>query len=535
VDTRERNDALPSGSRRGELDHLLRAIRGRRDLILLCALVVPLVALALSLTQQKRYSATAGLLFRDAQLDQKLFNSSVLPPSSDPAREAATNSDLVGLEAIAQRTATALGGRETPGAVAGAISTSPEGQSNIVNITATDPNPAFAARLANTYAQQFIAFRRDADRAKIADAQQLVQTQLNELRRSGEAGSPSGVSLQGRAEELGILASLQTGNAELVQPAHVPTSPSSPKTKRNAVLGVLLGLLLGIAAALLLERLDRRIKDVAELEEIYRLPVLCDVPESQVLSANRAGEEQGFAVAEAFRMLRARLRYFNIDREIRSLIVTSVGPAEGKTTVAQNLAAAAASTGSTRVLLLEADLRRPRLAGNLALSSSPGLAEVLTHGVGLNDVIQRLTLSPGNGVVAEKTLDVIVAGVNPPNPAELLESDKMGDLLDRLAAIYDLVIVDTPPAGLIADVIPLMNRVGGVVIVSSIGRSSRDGATDFREQLVQLGAPVLGVIANRVKHRRGDDYYGGYRSYYTSTDDTPAHAAAEVPEEKPAI
>ena len=508
---------------------MLRVLRSRRDLIILCTLLVTLSALAFSLSQQKLYSASAGLLFRDAQLDQKLFDSgATLAPSTDPAREAATNVNLLGLEEVAQQTATALGGSATAASVASKISVSPEGQSNIVQITATDPNPTFAARLANLYAQQFIAFRRDADRAKISDAQQLVQTQLSQLQKRGQAGTSNYTTLQTRSDELGILASLQTGNAELVQPAHIPTSPSSPQTRRNAMVGLLVGLLLGIAAALLLERLDRRIKDVSELEHIYRLPVLSDVPESQALSTDNAAELQGFAVTEAFRMLRARLRYFNIDREIRSLMVTSVGPSEGKTTVAQNLAAAAASTGSTRVLLLEADLRRPRLAANLSLSAAPGLAEVLTHGVGLGDVVQRLALAPGDGAGPEKTLDVIVAGINPPNPAELLESEKMGDLLDRLAAIYDLVIIDTPPAGLIADVIPLMKRVGGVVIVSSIGKSTRDGAAHFREQLAQLDAPLLGVIANRVKHRRGDSYYGGYGAYYVSNGGALNPAAASA-------
>jgi capsular exopolysaccharide synthesis family protein len=270
---------------------------------------------------------------------------------------------------------------------------------------------------------------------------------------------------------------------------------------------------------MLRERLDRRIKDVAELEEIYALPVLCDVPESPALAGNQTdGDTHGFAVAEAFRMLRTRLLYFNIDREIRSLIVTSVGPAEGKTTVAQNLAAAAASAGPARVLLMEADLRRPCIAGNLGLAASPGLAEILTHQVSLSDVVQPVTIESGDRSRATKTIDVLVAGINPPNPAELLESDKMGDLLDRLSAIYDLVIIDTPPAGLIADAIPLMSRVGGVVIVASIGRSTSDTAAHFRDQLAQLHAPVLGVIANRVKRGRGDNYYGAYGAYYGGAD-----------------
>ncbi len=526
MDMRERDGSPSATPRRYELDHVFRVLRNRGALIGLCTLLAGLTALGLSLAQAKTYSASAGLLFRDAQLDQKLFGSTSLPPSTDPTREAATNVNLLGLEAVAQRTATALGGGQTPAGVAGEVSVSPEGQSDIVAVTAADHDPALAAKLANTYAQEFIAFRRDADRAKIAGAQQLVQTQLTQLARQGQRTGANVASLQNRAEELGILASLQTGNAELVQPAQTPATPSSPRTKRNVGLGLVLGLLLGIAAALLLERLDRRIKDVGELEDLYGLPVLCDVPESQALSSDPAGGIHGFAVTEAFSMLRARLRYFNIDREIRSLMVTSVGPAEGKTTVAQNLAAAAASSGSTRVLLIEADLRRPRLAANLDLAGAPGLAEILTHGVSLPEVVQRVSLAPGDSGRAEKTLDVIVAGINPPNPAELLESEKMGDLLDRLAAIYDLVILDTPPAGLIADAIPLMSRVGGVVIVSSIGTSTRDGAAKFRHQLTRLDAPLLGVIANRVKQRRGDRYYGGYGSYYTGEDTHPAAANA---------
>lgn len=495
----------------GEFERALRAIRTKGWWIVLCSLLVTGTALGISLSEQKIYSSSAGLLFRDAQLDQKLFGSTALPPSTDPAREAATNVNLLGLEAIARRTATALGGLVTPALVASKISVSPEGQSNIVQVTATDHDPRFAARLANGYAQQFIAFRRDADRAKIAGAQQLVRTQLDQLQRSGQGRGANASTLQGRADELGILASLQTGNAELVQPADIPTSPTSPQTRRNTAIAFLVGLLMGTALALILERLDRRITDVEELEAIYALPILGDVPESPDLAAKHPAALHGFFVAEAFGMLQARLRYFNIDREIRSLVVTSAGPSEGKTTVAENLAIAAAGRGSTRVLLLEADLRRPMIGTNLALARVPGLAEVLTHGVGLNDVVQSFALEPEDQHTGVgKTLDVIVAGLTPPNPAELLESDKMADLLERLTAIYDLVIIDTPPAGLIADVIPLLTRVDGIIIVASVGRSSRDSAVHFRDQLVRLGAPVLGVIANRVKQRRGGHYYGGY-------------------------
>jgi uncharacterized protein involved in exopolysaccharide biosynthesis len=208
---RERDEALAAGSRRSELDYVLRVLRARRFVILFCTLLVGGSALAFSLTQQTEYTATAGLLFRDAELDQKLFGSTALPPSTDPTREAATNVNLVDLQAVSQLTATALGGGATAASIQSKVSASAEGQSNIVLIKATDPDPAVAARIANTYAQQFIAFRRNADRAKVTGAQQLVQSQLSQLQREGNAGSPTGVSLQNYAEQLGILASLQPG------------------------------------------------------------------------------------------------------------------------------------------------------------------------------------------------------------------------------------------------------------------------------------------------------------------------------------
>jgi receptor protein-tyrosine kinase len=298
------------------------------------------------------------------------------------------------------------------------------------------------------------------------------------------------------------------------------------------VLGLVLGLLLGVGLAFLFEHLDRRIRDVRELEDVYGLPVLAAVPESAAFAPSSLSgrpdpqsTELPFAEAETFRMLRARLRYFNVDRQLRTLVVTSVAPEEGKTTVSQYLASTAARSSSSRVLLLEADLRRPRLAREHGLASVPGLAELLTHGIGLQEVIQHVQLGDaGNGADGGKTLDVIVAGADPPNAAELLESDGMGALLDDLSSIYDLVVIDTPPTAVVADAIPLMSRVSGVLVVSQAGRSSRDAAAQLRVQLERLGAPALGVVANRVKVGRGGGYYGyGYGGEY-------ARGRAEEPE-----
>src|SRR4051812_28591578 len=270
---------------------ILRMLRRRIGIVLLCALLVPAAALVFSLSQQKQYSASASLLFRDPQLDQKLFGSTVFAPSSDPAREAATNAKLASLEVVAARTSKALGGKLPPGEISGKIAVAAAGQSDVVSITATDHDPAFAAKLANTFAQQFIIFRRDADRSKIAAAQQLVTDQLKKLSSVERAGA-QGTALQQRGEQLRILAALQTGNAELVQPAGAPGAPSSPQTKRNVIFAALFGLIMGCGLAVLLERLDRRLKDPKQVSDVYGRPVIGAVPESrEIARAEQSFEE----------------------------------------------------------------------------------------------------------------------------------------------------------------------------------------------------------------------------------------------------
>src|SRR3954452_1471854 len=213
----------------------VRTLRRRIVVLVACLVVVPGAAFVYSITQQKQYSATASLLLRDPQLDQKLFGSTVFAPSSDPAREAATNAKLASLDVGAGRTSKALGGTPAASDITSKISVESAGQSDVVSITATDPQPTFAAKLANTFAQQFIAFRRDADRSKVASAQKLVQAQIDRLTPAEQSGA-QGTALRQRSEQLQILAALQTGNAELVQPANPPTSPSSPQPLRNGVL-----------------------------------------------------------------------------------------------------------------------------------------------------------------------------------------------------------------------------------------------------------------------------------------------------------
>jgi succinoglycan biosynthesis transport protein ExoP len=490
----------------------LRALRRRWWLVPTCWVIVVATAAVFSFTAQKQYSASSGLLFRDPGFDQKLFGTTFLAPNKDPAREAATNVKLVSLDIVAERTAPAFPGL-TAADVSSKIKAAAEGQSDVVSVTATDPDPVRARRLANEFAQQYIAFRRNSDRAKIRGAQALVQQRIATL-TPGQRLNAEGRSLSERADQLQVLASLQTGNAELVQLAQTPTSPSSPRVKRNLFFAAVLGLLLGVAAALLLHRLDRRLREPDELEEAFGLPVIGAIPRSTAFARGKTHivpDEIDIAhgEAEAFRLLRARMRYFNVDREVRTVLIVSAVPAEGKTTVAVHLAAAAASSGA-KALLLEADLRRPAVSQRVGSVASVGLAEVLTHGAELPDVLREISIQSGSADPAadHASFDLITAGFPPPNPHELIESKRMAELLQELSLDYDLVVIDTPPLLSVSDAIPLIGRVDGVLIVSRLGATTSDAARRLASELKGLNAPVLGIVANGLRTRAQAYYYG---------------------------
>ena len=212
----------------------------------------------------------------------------------------------------------------------------------------------------------------------------------------------------------------------------MPTSLSSPKTSRNTAIGVVLGLFIGLALAFILESNNRRIRTPEDLEAIYRRPLLGTVPQSRALSRKR-GAALPLAEAEAFGLIRAHLRFFNIDRDLHTVAIASAAAGDGKTTIARWLAEAAARSGS-RVLLLELDLRQPTLAEQLDIQAGPGAADVLIGTTPMEEATRSVkvgTVSSGEGAMG-RTFDVLAAGaVLPPNPSELLESHAMETVLEQ--------------------------------------------------------------------------------------------------------
>jgi non-specific protein-tyrosine kinase len=482
--------------------------RGRRRLTasrrwwwlpLLGALVGAALGYVIADQREPRYVAQASLLFRDPAIDSKLFEGDFFAPTDDPEREAATNVRLVSLSSVARRVAADGRLGMTPVEVADSITVTAEGGADIVVVSAETPDPDQSVRVANRYATEYVAFRRDADRAKILGAARLIRNQVNRLPAERRSSAEAGV-LEQRAGELETLAAIQTGNAEVVEPATRPTEPSEPRPRRAAAVGGLLGLLAGLVALLVATRLDQRIRTAEDAEGLLEVPTLAQIPQSGDVARLPSAPETIEAVAlERFHMLRLTLRYFSVTAgDISSILVTSASPAEGKTTTAWGLALAAAAGGES-TLLVEADMRQGPPRPGAERVSGGGLAGVLAGLEPLASAIAAVEVDVGGAEGQTARFDVLRAGGLPPNPLQLLQSPHMRDLMERVQESYAFVVVDTPPVTAVADALALVGTIDGVVVVTRLGTTTRASLHALHRQLTNVSAPVLGLVLNGVE------------------------------------
>jgi succinoglycan biosynthesis transport protein ExoP len=493
----------PQVSSEGVLEQLLRTVRRRKWIVLQAVIVVPVLALLFSLSQDDEYTATATLLFRQAPSGITEGNESVI----DPTREAATNGQLVGLPVVADKAAESLEGVSGAEVLEG-VSVEPSSEADTAKIVATTQSPELSAEMANAYGKAYIEFRRSADRSQVQDAIDVAEASLGRLTPTEQEGK-EGAALNEQLDHLKLNQALQTGGAELVQPATPPSDRSSPQPLRNVMLGLILGALLGLGLAALLERIDRRVRTVDELEELYGAPILARIPRSQRLSKRRA-EAIGPQTpeGEAFRVLRTNLRYFNLDHGLRSLLITSPEAGDGKSTVARTLAMTMAEMGDD-VVLVEGDLRKGGELTDVAGKPASGLSNVLT-GTPVEKVLMKVD-APATGGLRTRTLTVLPSGPVPPNPSELLESAQMRDLLMKLQEQFDVVVLDSPALAAVSDALALISEVTTVVIIGGLGRTTRDAGRELSKQFSLLGKKPIGVIANFTEPERGR-----YSHYYHS-------------------
>lgn len=303
------------------------------------------------------------------------------------------------------------------------------------------------------------------------------------------------------------LARLQnTPNVVQIEAAKVPVSPVRPKPLNNTLLAGAVGLMLMAGVVFLIEYLDDTIRTPEDVERLLDVPVLGYIADMQAPKGEDeflyVNQQPRSPISEAFRSLRVNLEYTGVDKPLRIILVTSPGPGEGKTTVAANLAAIIAQAGK-KVLLLDADMRRPRVHKVLGLANRLGLSDLFRD--------QSNFQAVRNNWNGNKEVTVITSGNLPPNPAELLGSDKMSFILGELANAVDVVVIDSPPT-VVTDAQIMAPKVDGIVLVIQPGHTHADSAMAAREQFERAGGRLVGVVFNRIPRNR-NHYYGSYRYY----------------------
>ena len=477
------------------LETAWRILRRRWRIVVASTVITGLLAGALSASREERYTATASLLFGTAS-DTVLAD----PGAVDTARVAATNAGLLSLGAVAEEAARRLTPTNRVGAsdIANAVSVVPRQDADLIDVQANTPDPSLSAEIANAYGSAFIEFRQRSARKQIEDAIALA-TQAEAAMTPEERIGAEGTALQERINELETAKALQTGGAELVERAAVPSAPSSPRPKRDGLLGAFLGAILGFVLASLRERQDRGVRTVDELEATAGWPVLARIPTSRLLGGGAELPPRSVE-AEAFRILRANLRYFGVSNEMRSLLLTSARSREGKSTTAQRLAETMAVMGD-RVVLVEADMHRvaadapssPRSAAVWDVELVGGGLSAFLIGRPLDEALIEIPVGDPDD---RRILTVLPTGPLPPNPSELLESDRMYELMVELERRFDLVIVDSPPLPILSDASTLVRHVSGAIVVTALGKTTPEDLREVATQMGFLGGDVLGVVAN---------------------------------------
>ncbi|MGH9124820.1 MAG: polysaccharide biosynthesis tyrosine autokinase [Acidimicrobiales bacterium] len=295
------------------------------------------------------------------------------------------------------------------------------------------------------------------------------------------------------------------GGAQILAPAPVPSTPTKPHPKRTAAEGLAVGIVLAFGLAFLVDYLDNRVRGQDDLVHVTGgLPVLGLIPPTPGWRDGRVArvisvEDPAAEVSEAYRRLRTSIQFLALDRSLKTIQVTSPWKSEGKTTTVVNLAVTLARSGQ-RVIVVDCDLRRPRIAEFFHLSSRVGFTSVL-----LGDAPLSRALQPVEGV---EGLRVLPAGVAPPNPSELLSGKRTREILERLAADADCLLIDSPPVLPVSDAAVIAGLVDGVLVVVNDNSTKRKQLQRAMELLTQVGSTVAGLVLNRTHQDEGSYEYG---------------------------
>jgi tyrosine-protein kinase Etk/Wzc len=343
---------------------------------------------------------------------------------------------------------------------------------------------------------------------------------LARLERNAKVGENIFLMLKEKYEESRIKEAGQIGNVRIIDKALPPEDPIKPKKKINLLLGALLGLGLGLGMAFFVERLDNSLKSIEDVEAAG-LSILGSIPLIKSSKDKKSKKEEKTEdyqvkkitsnlvthfepkspISEAYRTFRTNLQFARLDAPLKTILVTSSGPSEGKSTTVANLAITMAQMG-TNTILIDSDLRRPVLHSIFNLQRAPGLTNYLAGNVPWKEIVQKTPI---------ENLSLLTCGVLPPNPSELLGSKKMRMLLEELKEKYDMILFDSPPVIAVTDAAVLSTLLDGVVLVASSGSTSREALDRAITLLENVKSHLIGGVLNKIKV---ESVYGSYHYYY---------------------
>ncbi len=355
-------------------------------------------------------------------------------------------------------------------------------------------------------ARSFALHAEIAKRQRELSKLPTLERQLARLERNAAVSANIYTMLREKYEEVRVQKSMSLAQAHVVSPAVLPEKPVKPRKMLNLALAIVMGLLVGLGFVALAETLDDTIRSPEDVETRLNLPVLAvisRVRERPHILISELGPRS--PITEAYRALRTNLRFAALDLERRSFLVTSAGSEEGKTTTVCNLAVAMAQAGQ-KVLLVDSDLRKPHIHRMFGLANDPGLTNIIAGDVRLDDCLQETDV---------ENLTILASGPLPPNPSELLDSERMDRLMREMESGFDAVLFDSPPALVVTDATVLAAKVGGVILVLDMGGVSRKAAERTCEILRRAKARLLGACLNKVELAREAYYYTYYYYYYS--------------------
>ena len=501
-------------------------------LIVLAGVLAGAASFIFSMRMDPVYQAKSTVLITDSSVTKSTDYSSLMASE----RLTRTYSEMMTSQTVLAEVSQLLGLNIPLTELAQMITVAPLRDTQLIELSVKSTDPEQAARIANTLVGVFANQVQGIQSSRYTQSKTSLQNQLTDMERQIQLFNEQLDETADQAERERLdsklsqyqqiysnllmsfeqvrLAEAQSSSSiAQIEPASVPLMPVSPNVLRNTALAVAVGMMLAAGGLVAREALDDTLKSPQDIQRLFNLPMLGVISRYTIPDGYLITDYQPRSpVSEAYRMLRTNIQFANIEQSVQTLLVTSAEPLEGKTTIAANLAVVNAQNGRD-VTLIDCDLRRPTVHKRFRLPNQKGFSTLFISTLDALDDIRQATSIPH--------LSVLSTGPLPPNPAELIASRRMGEILKRIQARGEMIIIDTPPTLAVTDASILAPIVDGVLLVMTPGVTKRMAARQMIEQINRVGGKILGVVFNNFnEHRtyysyRSNKYYARYGKYFS--------------------